>query len=73
MNFTPFTQLISDFKGKNIPDEQIEADYNNTLNSPNNYFVAPDSWHECFYTTSKKKYAFTKSRTRKYFTYKTTI
>jgi hypothetical protein len=54
MNFTPFTQLISDFKGKNIPDEQIKADYNNTLNYPNNYFVAPDSWHECFYTTSKK-------------------
>ena len=24
-NFTPFTQLISDFKGKNIPDEQIKA------------------------------------------------
>ena len=41
MNFTPFTQLISDFKGKNIPDEQIHADYNNTLNYPNNYFVAP--------------------------------
>ena len=54
MNFTPFTQLISDFKGKNIPDEQIKADYNNTLNYPNNYFVAPDSWHESFYTTSRK-------------------
>ena len=54
MNGSPFTQLISDFKGKNIPDEQIKADYNNTLNYPNNYFVAPDSWHECFYTTSKK-------------------
>ena len=54
MNFTPFTQLISDFKGKNIPDEQIQADYNNTLNYPNNYFVAPTNWHECFYTTSRK-------------------
>ena len=54
MNFTPFTQLISDFKGKNIPDEQIHADYNNTLNYPNNYFVAPTNWHECFYTTSRK-------------------
>ncbi len=53
-NLSPFTQLISDFKGKNIPDEQIQADYNNTLNYPNNYFVAPDSWHECFYTTSRK-------------------
>ena len=53
-NLSPFTELISDFKGKNIPDEQIQADYNNTLNYPNNYFVAPDSWHECFYTTSRK-------------------
>ena len=53
-NLSPFTQLISDFKGKNLPDEQIQADYNNTLNYPNNYFVAPDSWHECFYTTSRK-------------------
>jgi Sensory domain in DIguanylate Cyclases and Two-component system len=53
-NLSPFTQLISDFKGKNIPDEQIQADYTNTLNYPNNYFVAPDSWHECFYTTSRK-------------------
>ena len=50
-NFSPFTQLITDFKGKNIPDEQIQADYNNTLNYPNNYFIAPDNWHECFYTT----------------------
>lgn len=50
----PFTQLISDFKGKNLPSEQIEADYNNTLNYPNNYFIAPESWHECFYTTSRK-------------------
>ncbi|HET9807105.1 MAG TPA: DICT sensory domain-containing protein [Nitrososphaeraceae archaeon] len=53
-NLSPFAQLISDFKGKNIPDEQIQADYTNTLNYPNNYFVAPDSWHECFYTTSRK-------------------
>ena len=54
MNLSPFTQLISDFKGKNIPDEQIQADYNNTLNYPNNYFVAPDRWRECFYTTSRE-------------------
>ncbi len=53
-SFSPFSQLISDFKGKNIPDEQIRADYNNTLNYPNNYFVAPERWHECFYTTSRK-------------------
>ena len=53
-NLSPFTQLISDFQGKNIPDEQIQSDYNNTLNYPNNYFVAPDSWHESFYTTSRK-------------------
>ena len=33
----PFTQLISDFRGKNLPSEQIEADYNNTLNYPNNW------------------------------------
>ena len=50
----PFAQLISDFRGKNLPSEQIEADYNNTLNYPNNYFLAPESWHECFYTTSRK-------------------
>lgn len=50
----PFTQLISDFRGKNLPSEQIEADYNNTLNYPNNYFIAPESWHECLYTTSRK-------------------
>ena len=50
----PFTQLILDFRGKNLPSEQIEADYNNTLNYPNNYFIAPESWHECFYTTSRK-------------------
>jgi hypothetical protein len=50
----PFAQLISDFRGKNLPSEQIEADYNNTLNYPNNYFIAPESWHECFYTTSRK-------------------
>jgi hypothetical protein len=54
MNLSPFTQLISDFKGKNIADEQIQADYNNTLNYPNNYFVAPDRWRECFYTTSRE-------------------
>lgn len=51
---TPFSQLISDFRGKSLPSDQIVADYNNTLNYPNNYFVAPESWHECFYTTSKK-------------------
>ena len=50
----PFSQLISDFSGKSLPSEQIESDYNNTLNYPNNYFVAPESWHECFYTTSRK-------------------
>jgi len=49
----PFSQLISDFRGKSLPSDQIEADYNNTLNYPNNYFVAPESWHECFYTTSR--------------------
>jgi hypothetical protein len=52
--FSPFSQLISDFRGENLPSDQIEADYNNTLNYPNNYFVAPESWHECFYTTSRK-------------------
>ena len=52
--FSPFSQIISDFRGKNLPSDQIEADYNNTLNYPNNYFVAPESWHECFYTTSRK-------------------
>ena len=51
---SPFSQLISDFRGKSLPSDQIEADYNNTLNYPNNYFVAPESWHECFYTTSRK-------------------
>jgi hypothetical protein len=51
---TPFTQLISDFKGKELPSEQIKFDYNNTLNYPNNYFVAPKSWNESFYTTSRK-------------------
>jgi hypothetical protein len=50
----PFTQLILDFRGKNLPSEQIEADYNNSLNYPNNYFVAPEKWRECFYTTSRK-------------------
>jgi len=50
----PFTQLILDFRGKNLPSEQITADYNNTLNYPNNYFVAPERWRECFYTTSRK-------------------
>jgi hypothetical protein len=53
-NFSPFSQLISDFKGKNIPEEQIQTDYNNTLNYPNNYFVAPKTWYECFYTTLRK-------------------
>ena len=51
---TPFTQLIQDFKGKELPSEQIEFDYNNTLNFPNNYFVAPKSWSESFYTSSRK-------------------
>jgi hypothetical protein len=50
----PFSHLISDFRGKSLPSDQIEADYNNTLNYPNNYFMAPESWHECFYTTSRK-------------------
>jgi Predicted domain in sensory proteins (DUF2308). len=50
----PFSQLISDFRGKSLPSDQSEADYNNTLNYPNNYFVAPESWHQCFYTTSRK-------------------
>ena len=50
----PFTQLILDFRGKNLPSEQIQADYNNTMNYPNNYFVAPERWRECFYTTSRK-------------------
>lgn len=50
----PFTQLISDFKGKKLPPEQIEYDYNNTLNYPNNYFVAPKSWSEYYYTTSRR-------------------
>ena len=54
MNGSPFTQLISDFKGKNIPDEQIQADYNNTLNYPNNYFVAPDRWMNVFIQHQKK-------------------
>ena len=53
-NNTPFTQLISDFKGKKLPPEQIEYDYNNTLNYPNNYFVAPKSWSESYYTTSRR-------------------
>ena len=51
---TPFTQLISDFKGKSLPPEQIESDYNNSLNHPNNYFMAPKSWNESFYTTTRK-------------------
>jgi hypothetical protein len=49
-----FTQLILDFRGKNLPSEQIEADYNSNLNYPNNYFVAPEKWRECFYTTSRR-------------------
>jgi hypothetical protein len=51
---TPFTQLIQDFKGKELPSEQIEYDYNNTLNYPNNYFVAPKDWSESFSTTSRR-------------------
>ena len=52
---TPFTQLIQDFKGKELLSEQIEFDYNNTLNYPNNYFVAiQKDWSESFYTTSRK-------------------
>jgi hypothetical protein len=51
---TPFTQLISDFKGKSLPPDQIESDYNNSLNHPNNYFTAPKSWNESFYTTTRK-------------------
>jgi len=42
-NPTPFSQLIADFRGKNLPDEQIEADYNNTINYPNNYFFVIDT------------------------------
>jgi hypothetical protein len=45
-----FTQLILDFKGKNLTSEQIEADYNNTFYYP----VAPERWLQCFYTTSRK-------------------
>jgi hypothetical protein len=51
---TPFTQLITDFKGKRLPSEEIESDYNNTLNYPNNYFVAPKNWNQSFYTTTRK-------------------
>lgn len=51
---TPFTQLIQNFKGRELPSVQIEYDYNNTLNYPNNYFVAPKDWSESFYTTSRK-------------------
>jgi hypothetical protein len=32
----PFTQLILDFKGKEIPSDHIEFDSNNNLNYPNN-------------------------------------
>jgi hypothetical protein len=32
----PFTQLILDFKGKEIPSDHLEFDSNNTLNYPNN-------------------------------------
>jgi len=46
--------LIHDFKGTELPSEQIEFDYNNTLNYQNNYFVAPKDWSESFYTTSRK-------------------
>ncbi len=51
---TPFTDLISDFRGRNLTSEEIESDYNSTLNYPNNYFVAPQTWRECFYTVSRK-------------------
>lgn len=51
---TPFTQLITDFKGKKLPAEEIESDYNNTLNHPNNYFVAPKNWNGSFYTITRK-------------------
>ena len=51
---TPFTQLILDFRGKELPSEQIKSDYNTTLNYPNNYFVSPESWIESFYTTTRK-------------------
>ena len=51
---TPFTQLITDFKGKKLPSEEIESGYNSTLNFPNNYFVAPKNWNESFYTTTRK-------------------
>lgn len=38
---SPFSQIISDSRGKSFPPDQIEADYNNnTLNHPNNYYVA---------------------------------
>ena len=50
-----YSQIISDFKGRELPSIQIESDYNNTLNYPNNYFVAPKNWNESFYTTSRKK------------------
>jgi hypothetical protein len=50
----PFTQLILDFKGKKLPSDQIVFDYNNTLNYPNNYFVAPKIWNESFYTASRR-------------------
>ncbi|HKO63700.1 MAG TPA: hypothetical protein VJU13_00735 [Candidatus Nitrosocosmicus sp.] len=43
-----------DFKGKKLSSEEIESDYNNTLNYPNNYFVAPERWNESFYTTTRK-------------------
>jgi hypothetical protein len=51
---TPFTDLILDFRGRNLTSEEIESDYNSTLNYPNNYFVAPQTWRECFYTVSRK-------------------
>ncbi len=30
----PFTQLILDFRGKNLPSEQIEADHNKQMTTP---------------------------------------
>lgn len=54
-NNTPFSKVINEFKGKLLPSSQIESDYNNTLNYPNNYFIAPDKWKDSFYTASKKQ------------------
>ncbi|MEO9321615.1 MAG: DICT sensory domain-containing protein [Nitrososphaera sp.] len=51
---TPFTRLILDFQGRNLASDEIESDYRNTINYPNNYFVAPASWRESFYTLSRR-------------------